>query len=326
MILPSKSLHRSCPLCGQKTLLHRWTVNGYTIVRCKGCSLVFVQNIVGREELAALYAASGDRVYSDDNSELLKYYYTILRDRIHAMKPEPGNIFDVGCSGGWFLEIMDGWECYGCEIASADAEKARRKFGDRIFAGTLEEYPEVENFFDVITLQDVFDHLPEPFDALVKCRRMLKEGGLLIIKVHNISCLYAKLTGAGFYAILPPGHLFYFDRRTLTLAAEKAGFDVAKTEFIGHLLRISTVFLRMSRGDEHSIYYRVYSALADNPLGRMKIRKNLHDILTLFAVKRRSANRVAGTAAGESQHVSGMDPAVRNGLMQIRCNPSPPGK
>jgi SAM-dependent methyltransferase len=283
----SSLLHKSCPLCGSKALKHRWGVNGYTIVRCGDCSLVFVQNILSREELAAYYASSGDQVYSDDNSELLNYYYNILRDRINAAVSRPGKIFDVGCSGGWFLEAMKGWECYGCEIASADAEKARRKFGDRIFPSTLEEYPEVDDFFDVITLQDVFDHLSEPLPALAKCHRMLKEGGLLVIKVHNISCLYAKLTGAGFYAIIPPSHLFYYNRRTLVLAAEKSGFEVVETKFIGHLLRISTVFMRLSRGNKKSLFYQIYSALADNSLGRIKIKKNLHDIITMFAAKRR---------------------------------------
>jgi hypothetical protein len=62
-------LHKSCPLCDSDALKRRWQVNGYTIVRCAGCSLVFVQNTLSREELAAYYASSGDLVYSDDNRE-----------------------------------------------------------------------------------------------------------------------------------------------------------------------------------------------------------------------------------------------------------------
>ncbi len=285
-IARSGLLHEFCPLCQSDALKHRWQVNGYTIVRCGGCSLVFVQNIPSREELAAYYAAGGDPVYSDDNRECLDYYYNQLRKRIEARVPRPGRIFDVGCSGGWFLEAMKGWECYGCEIVPADAEIARRQFGERIFTGALEDYPAADNYFDVIALQDVFDHCPEPLPVLAKCRRMLKEGGLLVIKVHNISCLYARLTGAGFYAIIPPSHLFYYDRRTLTLAASKSGFEVVETKFIAHLLRLSTVFMRLSRGDKKSLFYRIYLALANRSVGKIKIRKNLHDIITLFAVKR----------------------------------------
>jgi SAM-dependent methyltransferase len=247
---------------------------------------VFVRNILSDEELAAHYASCCDPAYSDDNRECLDYYYLQLRGRIEERVPKPGKILDVGCSGGWFLEAMKGWECHGCEISPEDAAVARRRFGDRIFTGTLEDYPLAEGYFDVITMQDVFDHCREPLPVLAKCRRMLKDGGLLVIKVHNISCLYARIAGAGFYAILPPSHLFYYDRRTLALAAAKSGFEVVETRFIAHLLRLDTVFMRLSRGNAKSPFHRVYRALSRRALGRVKIRKNLHDIVTVFAVKR----------------------------------------
>ena len=286
LLTPPGLLHESCPLCDSDALVPRWMVNGYAIVRCRECSLVFVQNILSPEELTMHYSSRPDPAYTDDNRECLEYYYNKLRDRIEAKVSQPGRILDVGCSGGLFLEVMKGWECYGCEISPTDAELARQRFGDRIFTGSLEDYPSPENFFDVITLQDVFDHCPDPLPVLAKCRGLLKEGGMLVIKVHNISCLYAKITGARFYAIIPPTHLFYYDRRTLALAAAKSEFEVVETMFIAHLLRVSTVFMRLARGDKNSLLYRIYLGLADRSLGRIKIRKNLHDIVTVLAVKR----------------------------------------
>jgi 2-polyprenyl-3-methyl-5-hydroxy-6-metoxy-1,4-benzoquinol methylase len=134
-------------------------------------------------------------------------------------------------------------------------------------------------------MQDVLDHCPEPLAVLAKCHRMLKPGGLLVIKVHNISCLYAKLTGPRFYAIIPPSHLFYYNARTLTLAAKKTGFEVVEGRFIAHLLRVSTVFMRLSRSNKDSIFYRIYRALEGSLIGRIKIHKNLHDIITVFAIR-----------------------------------------
>jgi SAM-dependent methyltransferase len=279
-------LHQSCPLCGSGALKHLWVVNGYTLVRCGGCCLVFVQNILSREQLAAEYAACEDPAYRDDNRECLEYYYQKLRQRIEARVPRPGKILDVGCSAGWFLETMKGWDCSGIEISAEDAEVARRRFGDRIFTGTLEDYPSEDSSFDVITLQDVYDHCPEPLPVLAKCHRMLKAGGLLVIKVHNISCLFARLSGPNFYAIIPPFHLFYYDRHTLELAATKSGFDVVEAKFIGHLLRVSTVFMRLAQENKKSPFHRIYLALENRSLGRMTFRKNLHDIITVFAVKR----------------------------------------
>jgi 2-polyprenyl-3-methyl-5-hydroxy-6-metoxy-1,4-benzoquinol methylase len=259
-------------------------VNGYTIAGCQGCSLVFVQNIPTSEELAAHYQSGGDPTYADDNLACLSHYFRRLRALIEARVSPPGKLLDVGCSAGWFLDTMDGWECHGCEI-SADADIARQRHGDRIFKGSLEEYPSSEGAFDVITLQDVFDHIPEPMTALAKCYRMLKPGGLLVIKVHNISCLYAKLSGRSFYAIIPPSHLFYYNKRTLAQILSKTGFRMVESRFISHLLRISTVFLRLSKMERDSVFYRIFTALERSRVGDIKIRKNLRDIITVAAVK-----------------------------------------
>lgn len=280
------NLHQVCPLCGNAALELRWSVNGYSMVRCSGCSLLFVQEVLTPEELANYYAAASDPVYTDDNSECLNFYYEELRRRIEAHLGRPGRIFDAGCSTGLFLQVMQGWECYGCELSPSDAASARARFGDHIFTGAIEDYPGQDGFFDVITMQDVLDHCPNPLAVLAKCHRMLRPGGLLVIKVHNIDCLYARLTGPRFYAILPPGHLFYYNARTLRLATDKAGFSLVESVFIAHLLRLSTVFLRLARANQRSIFYRIYRALANHPLGRIKFRKNLHDIITVFAVRR----------------------------------------
>lgn len=132
----------SCPVCGSERLTPRWEVNGYTIVVCDGCSLVFVRNLPTREELEQHYAAGvGDAVYSDDNTECLKYYYEKLHNLIESRFPKHGKALDVGCSGVWFLDSMKGWECHGNEIIPAYAEFARQRHGANIVTGRFEEYP-----------------------------------------------------------------------------------------------------------------------------------------------------------------------------------------
>ena len=278
-------MHSSCPVCGEITLKGLWEVNGYTIARCSVCSLVFVQNLVTAEDLAAHYAGGTDDAYDDTNFECLNYYYQKLGSLIRSRFPQPGRVLDLGCSRGWFLDVMTGWECHGNEIVASDAAAARERYGDRIVTGSFEEYPLREGYFDVITMQDVFDHFRDPILTLERCRRLLRPGGLIVIKVHNISCLYAKLTGPNFYAVIPPSHLFYYDAQSLTNTLSKSGFQVVQSKFIGHLLKVKTVFWRLSRGNADSLFYHVYKTLDGTSLGEVKFRKNLHDIITVLAVK-----------------------------------------
>jgi 2-polyprenyl-3-methyl-5-hydroxy-6-metoxy-1,4-benzoquinol methylase len=272
-------------VCAGGALTRLWKVDGYTIVRCDTCTLVFVQEKVTAEELAAHYASGTDEVYDESNADCLSYYYQKLFRQIQASYPAPGKILDLGCSRGWFLDVMTGWECHGNEIVASDAAVAKEKHGDNIVVGSFEDYPMRVGYFDVIAMQDVFDHFRDPLPALEKCRQLLRPGGMIVIKVHNISCLYAKVTGPNFYAIIPPSHLFYYDRQTLARTLTTAGFQVTDSRFIGHLLKVKTVFWRLSRGRNQSPFYGLYKYLNGTAIGEFKIHKNLHDIITMLAVK-----------------------------------------
>ena len=280
-------MHSACPACAGTALKRQWKVNGYFIARCKSCSLVFVENIVTPEELNAHYSA-WDSSYDENNTDCLTYYYEILRGLIESRCPQPGKILDIGCSAGQFLEVMKGWECHGNEISEAFSSIAQQRFGGRVVTGLFEDYPLREEYFDVITLQDVFDHLRDPIAILNKCNAMLKPGGLIVIKVHNISCLYAKMMGSRFYAVMPPTHLFYYNKATLELVLGKTGFQMVDSRFVAHLLRIRIIFYRLSRGDRQSLFFRLSQWLEASALGEAKIRKNLHDIITVMAVKNKA--------------------------------------
>lgn len=260
-------------------------MNGYKIVSCHGCSLVFVQQLVSDDDLAAHYAKVEDPSYEEDNSACLDYYHHALRKLIEAKHPGAGRLLDIGCSGGFFLDTMTGWERYGNEISKSNADVARKKHGDRIFNGPFEEYPLKQEFFDVITLQDVFDHMRDPVGTLEKCHAMLKPGGLIVVKVHNISCLYAKISGRRFYAVVPPSHLFYYDENTLRRILDKTGFRMIDSRFIAHLLRIHTILLRLSQSNTSSPFYKMYERLSGTWAGKITVRKNLRDVITVLAVR-----------------------------------------
>ncbi|MBN1104989.1 MAG: class I SAM-dependent methyltransferase [Deltaproteobacteria bacterium] len=281
--------HQHCPLCDSVEMDDLYfNVNRFTIVRCRSCRLVFVKEKLSTGELAEYYNRIGDEdcVYADpENVENLNYYFHKLKDLIQRRIPG-GRILDIGCSAGYFLDVMEHWERYGIEISSLWAEKARQKYGDRIHIGTFEDSKYPDEFFDVITLQDVFDHLANPLESLALCRRILKPSGWIIIKVHNIECLYACVTGRKFYAIIPPSHLFYYSDKTLRLALEKSGFSHEASTFIGHTLFLKTIPYRLAQTRQRGLAYRAYQILGRSSLGNVKIRKNLHDIITVIGMKK----------------------------------------
>lgn len=280
--------HCECPLCAAKRLRDLYDdVNGFTIVKCLECGLVFVKERLSAEDLLAHYEADKDNpTYTEQaNVTNLDYYYNRLRSLIES-RLKPGRLLDIGCSAGYFLDTMSGWDCYGIEIPSTWADVARTKYGERIHVGGLEDAKFPEEHFDVITFQDVLDHLPNPFAYLQTCNRLLRPGGLVVIKVHNISCLFARLWGRRFYALVPPYHLFYFNETTLKMALNNNGYEPLLTTFIAQRLFLKTIPLRLARARRDGLYYRAFQMLDSLPIGRITIRKNLHDIITVIGTKR----------------------------------------
>jgi len=281
-------MYPACPLCDSDKVVSRFVVDGFYINACHSCGVVFVANKMTPETLAGYYesAASDEFVYTSDNVTYLNHYYSALKREISRLTGKTsGTILDVGCSAGYFLDLMEGWDRHGIEISPREAEIARRKYGDSIFTGIIEDYAGREGFFDVIALQDVLDHCIDPMRVVRACHHMLKPGGLIIVKVHDISCIYARITGKSFYAILPPFHLFYFSKKPLAWMLEQSGFRKPVFRHIGQVIQLKTVFYRLSRGGKQRLWYRIYETLARTKIGRLPIPKNLHDIITVIAVK-----------------------------------------
>ena len=278
--------YKECPVCTSRNIKDKHKLKDYTISECLNCSVLFVKEILTEDFLKSFYQKSeGDFAYEDNNQKSLDYYYKRIKSEIENIKPAKGAILDVGCSSGFFLDQMEGWEKHGIEISETFGNMAKERIGDTVYIGSFENYPVKKNYFNVITLQDVFDHFINPSKNLRKCYDMLKPGGLLVIKVHNISCLYAKIKGANFYAIIPPVHIFYFNEKSLKIILNRLGFRFFKSRFIGHVLQLRTIFYRLSRDGTNPFYYKLCNLVKNNIFGEIKFYKNFRDIITVFAVK-----------------------------------------
>jgi SAM-dependent methyltransferase len=283
----TQNWYPTCPICDGKTLSNLYVVDGFTITHCAQCTLVFVRERMTEETLKPYYEnPDQDHVYDDpDNASNLEYFYNRLKEQI-CKSIQRGKVLDVGCNQGQFLDVLgDDWERYGNELSPHFAQMAKQKYGDHIFQGMLADFPLTGERFDVITMMDVLDHSPDPIQELRRANQLLKPGGLVAIKVHNISCLWARVVKDKFYAIIPPYHLWYFNRATLTRILASAGFKVTSSLYIGNLLQLKTIPYRFSRGKTNNLYYSLFKLLDKSPLGRIPIYKNLHDLITIIAVK-----------------------------------------
>lgn len=144
-----------------------------------------------------------------------------------------GRLLDVGCGTGQTIELMQnlGWQVEGVDFDPAAIENARNK-GLNVRLGQLEEQQYIDNYFDVITMSHVIEHIHNPLSIVRECRRILKPGGCLVIVTPNVKSFGRLYFKTAWLSLDPPRHLHIFSLSALSNLVKKAGFKISRLESV----------------------------------------------------------------------------------------------
>jgi SAM-dependent methyltransferase len=238
---------RECGLCQRRSYRLHYVIKGYRIGRCRGCGLIQVLDEVNDEQLRDLY---DQNYYEGANEYVYQNYLARREDKIQDFEwrlnaicrqnniTQPGTCLEIGCAFGLFLEVARrrGWKTQGIELSSHSAKYAREYLGLDVSSepSALQGIPAASQ--DLVLMWDVIEHLKEPMGVLHEIRRVLVPGGLLVLSTGDIGSLGAKLYGRKWHLLMPPYHLFYFDRRSVRKALVSSGLMVRHIGSYGHPL------------------------------------------------------------------------------------------
>lgn len=231
--LPNHQLVEECPLdggCRWQFLYHSGHANYHLpIHRCHKCQLqtVHPRNIDYQEMYGENYYR-GKAEYSYRDERLLEKFDSYVWDarirNIQKFKPR-GNFLDIGCSFAGFLNRarLHGYTPYGVEVSEYSSKFARKR-GIEVHTGNFVDLQLPANFFDVITLIEVIEHLDHPRKVFDELTRIIKPGGLLVIQTANFSGRQARQHQQNYHYYLP-GHIYYYSLSNLQLALQQRGFS-----------------------------------------------------------------------------------------------------
>lgn len=222
----------NCIICGN----HQYKNVGLTkeifnLVKCQGCGLVYIYPQPTEDQIKKLYdetyyAGWGFKEHEEmvRKIKILTFYKRF--DEIEKYM-SAGNVLDVGCAMGFSLEaaLERKWKPYGVELSEYSSNIAKKKFGNAIFNGTLEDANFQSNFFDAITMSDLIEHVSNPNKLLIEANRILKSNGILAITTPDIESFSSKIMRTNWMNIKLE-HLFYFSPQTITKILENNGFEV----------------------------------------------------------------------------------------------------
>lgn len=195
----------------------------YTLMRCPGCSLVWIDSPPALEDMGRHYGADYDRAISSTGEATVDRWSG--RCATIAKYKQGGRVLDLGCSSGSFLSALprDCWQLFGIEMSHEVAERARQRCGATVFVGDILDAKFPANYFDAITCIHVFEHVYKPKEVLCKVAEWLKPGGIFYTLMPNIDSAAFRFFRSYWYALELPRHLFHFSPRSLGCLADSVG-------------------------------------------------------------------------------------------------------
>ncbi len=176
-----------CIMCGDERLIKRLKPFGGTLVKCTECGLVFRNPRPSYEKIKEYYKDDYSNIFLEEQTKSYRkgifhhFLATSIKDK------GEGRLLDVGCGYGIFLNLAkdQGWEVYGIELSMDACQLARKNSGLNVFCGDLKEASFPKDHFDVVTLWNVLEHTTNPLEQLLEIKRILKDNGLLFMRLPN---------------------------------------------------------------------------------------------------------------------------------------------
>jgi 2-polyprenyl-3-methyl-5-hydroxy-6-metoxy-1,4-benzoquinol methylase len=182
-----------CYLCDSSKNKIVFNEFGIDMLKCKKCGHVY--SSYKQDQNYADYF--GEKIEKQDH-----FWWKEAHDRMYNdfgekfLKNKKGRILDVGCGLGYFLKFIskyNNWKGFGSEISKSAVEYADKNLGlENIKQGRVEESGFSNNYFDIISLWDVIEHIPNPRPLLSYLYDILKENGVLFMHTPNISIQLPK--------------------------------------------------------------------------------------------------------------------------------------
>lgn len=234
-----------CILCGSSSSRLLSDQDGWPVVKCTECGLVYLRERPSEDAVRELYGRAyyedgdvGYRGYIETFEKYHNVFMRIFRNRHRDLEKhvKGRRLLEVGCAYGFLLDYLSdmGWDVTGVEISPLSSSYARDRLGLDVRTGSVETADLKEGSFDAILLLDVLEHLHRPYDTLDRIARLLTPEGVLVVQCpwelfHWEEVMEALLRGMKPGTIEPdsvPAHLYFFQPKTLEGVLKKGGFKI----------------------------------------------------------------------------------------------------
>jgi len=254
----------NCPICTSKNFriigkakdFYNDFEGEFTYSKCSNCGFIYTNPRPTKDKVHLLYPDNAGYLtpkkispisektkfllikkfnYSNLNSNYkFKFLLPFLSTRKLKIQSFPnfidgGNFLDIGSSYGDHLYKMKsiGWNCKGIELNKNSANYAISILNLDIKSCLIEDYSESEKF-NIVHMGMVLEHIIDPKEILNKVNKLLKDDGVFIFSVPNITSFEGVVFRNYWYSLHLPMHLNHFNRKSIKNLLKDFGFNNIK--------------------------------------------------------------------------------------------------
>ena len=256
-----------------------------TLYKCKECKLIFSEYFNSNFENA--YSDVVDEKYIKQipiKMENFALFYNKIKPFLNLNQ----KVLEIGSYYGVLGSIIKpNVKSYtGLELSRHASQYAKNNFNLNIVNKPLSIFFKEKVSFDIIIMNDVIEHLDNPFETLELIEKHLNPEGFLIFTTCNMDAIVPKIMGGNYHWIMPM-HKFYFSNYTLRYFLNMNNMHLfriesdTKTTNMGYFIEKLCVLIPKLR-----FIFKFFLKLKF--LKKIKIKINLLDLNIYFAKKNKT--------------------------------------
>jgi SAM-dependent methyltransferase len=219
-----------CYYCGSDHNTFFAEENGFSLVKCDSCGLLFMENLPEHAEIMEAHKQgkhSGVKeldVTGRFSPVKISQYLEVLKDLYSGDVDRINTWLDVGCGHGEFMVAVEKYSSgkiavKGTEPNISKQESARTRGLDVSYFDIATH----EGKYDVVSMLNVYSHLPDPPAFIQELKRLLNPNGELILETGDTASLPVKDHYRPFYL---PDHISFASEKIVVGILEQQNFEI----------------------------------------------------------------------------------------------------
>ncbi|HWR60364.1 MAG TPA: methyltransferase domain-containing protein [Clostridia bacterium] len=227
----------TCPICGGGHAELLYKMDGFELLKCTDCGLVFqngADTLDSSGMIRAIYAESWVKMKEQAAAGDLYNHYLFTSHLADCHGGPGGRLLEIGCGTGEFLHLLKlmGRQVTGIEPSEKACAFAKTRYQLNLINSVwnVSLLKDMEKFHTIV-FWHVLEHIPNPSGFLTEVASVLSDGGRILFCVPSNNCLDNRILSKASPIYTERDHLFHYSENNLPLLLTKAGLE-AKTIFL----------------------------------------------------------------------------------------------